>query len=112
MQLTISNKLFKAIKGQDLHEDSQSYDDKFIYYNDVGQKTSVSYDTFYFDCKKWALNNGYDLIAATRFIDEEGKTLSFCDFFRRHSPGHTVYADNEHQVVINACEAIYLRIAK
>ena len=101
MKYKISKKLFEQVTGYEgtIHE----YNRECIINGDVEEHISIN--DFFFMCKEWAYNQGYDMLSGgleaglhSCYIDYSDKryTLSM-------KPINHFFAESEQQAVFDAC---------
>lgn len=101
MEYKISKELFEAVIGVELYLD-KSFDFKLMH--DLSEY-DLSYNDFFFACKKWALEQGYSclsgkdrhLVKDERYVCSIGSSKVLIEDF---------FADTEQQAVFDACEWI------
>ena len=94
MSYNISKELFKEITGNEgtIHE----YNRECIINGDVEQ--CISINDFFFECKKWALRQGYLLISSFGYcsIHIDDTNTNICE----------ITSSSEQQAVFDACQWI------
>jgi len=108
MSYKISKELFEAVYNEDylLRIEVGTY--SIVAYLTDGAEFTENIDTFFFACKEWAYNQGYDMLSGgleaglhSCYIDYSDKryTLSM-------KPINHFFAESEQQAVFDACQWI------
>lgn len=112
MKYNISKELFEAVTQRadlDFYIDDILDDDYLVLVdNEIGENVGeVNINTFFFDCKEWALEQGFKIISENREYGTEYKVISSNDtIFGNHETLYSYYADSEQQACFDACEHI------
>ena len=95
--MEISKELFTAVRG--------SFNKEI--FELILKGNSIEINSFFFDCKEWAFNKGYELRSG-RDIDVKEELCYFCEYKQErqldYANGDYFLADNEPEAIIKACE--------
>ena len=98
MNYKISKELFKAVMKDDIFNNSgdwgQLTEEKYI----NKSLKEIDYNNFFFDCKEWALKQGYMIES---YLDSESNGVSVIRYENKY-----ISAETEQQAVFDACQWI------